>query len=492
MILPRKSPVRRTAHEFRLSMPHRAGLLAGSLVFAGVLSGCAAVPKLGEQPALASTGMLHAETIAAGAHGQWPGQEWWRDLGDQQLDQLIDEALSASPTLAAAQARVLRAQGAAQTAGAALLPSLDANAQAAEAKQSYNNGIPAQFVPKGWNDTGRASVDLSYQIDFFGRNRSALRAATSERIAADVEARAARLSLATSVAAAYADLGRTAANRALRAEALTLREQTANLVQQRVANGFDTRAEQRQADAALAAARGDLSATDEALALARNSIAALLGAGPDRGATIAPPALPRLMPVELPRSLAAELVGRRADIEAARLRTSAAAERIKVARAGFYPNVNLMAFIGVQSLGLGNLTAAGSGIGQAGAAISLPIFDGGRLQGNYRIARADYDEAVAQYNETLVRALREVADATASQQAVGAQLSETQAAVTASQEAFTVAQARYKGGLSNFLAVLSAQDALLRNRQLLVGLQARTVVANLDLIRALGGGFHAE
>jgi NodT family efflux transporter outer membrane factor (OMF) lipoprotein len=319
-----------------------------------------------------------------------------------------------------------------------------------------------------------------------------LRAATSERIAADVEARAARLSLATSVAAAYADLGRTAANRALRAEALTLREQTANLVQQRVANGFDTRAEQRQADAALAAARGDLSATDEALALARNSIAALLGAGPDRGATIAPPALPRLMPVELPRSLAAELVGRRADIEAARLRTSAAAERIKVARAGFYPNVNLMAFIGVQSLGLGNLTAAGSGIGQAGAAISLPIFDGGRLQGNYRIARADYDEAVAQYNETLVRALREVADATASQQAVGAQLSEAQAAVTASQEAFTVAQARYKGGLSNFLAVLSAQDALLRNRQLLVGLQARTVVANLDLIRALGGGFHAE
>ena len=203
--------------------------------------------------------------------------------------------------------------------------------------------------------------------------------------------------------------------------------------------------------------------------LARNSLAALLGAGPDRGATIAPPALHQLMPMALPRSLAAELVGRRPDIEAARLRTKAAGERIKVARAGFYPNVNLIAFIGVQSLGLGNLTAAGSGIGQASAAISLPIFDGGRLQGNYRVARADYNEAVAQYNATLVRAVREVADAAAGQHAVSIQLADAQAAVVASQEAFSVAQARYKGGLSNFLAVLSAQDALLRNRQVLIG-----------------------
>lgn len=462
-----------------------AGLIAG----ASLLSGCVAVPKLGPQPTLAEPATLRADTVATGGEAKWPEQEWWRNFGDPQLDRLIDEALSASPTLAMAQARLLRAQGAAQAAGAGLLPSLDANGQVGEAKQSYNNGIPSQFVPKGWNDTGRASIDMSYQIDFFGRNRAALRAATSDRTAAEVEAKAARLTIATAVASAYADLGRASADRTVRADALTLREATAALVQRRVANGFDTRAEQRQAEAAVAVARADLSAGNEALSLARNSLAALLGAGPDRGATIEAPSLPNLLPVAVPSRLSAELVGRRADIEAARLRTTAAAARIKVARAGFYPNVNLMAFIGVQSLGLDNLTAAGSDIGQAGAAISLPIFEGGRLQGNYRVARADYDEAVALYNATLVRALREVADAATSQRALNDQLVDARRAVAASQDAFGVAQARYEGGLANFLSVLSAQDALLRNRQLLTGIQARAFVVNIELIRALGGGF---
>lgn len=491
MTLPPPTPAPHGAHRYSPSAPGKCARAAALLVAPFLLPGCAAVPDLGEQPALASAVTLRADTVLAVPDAEWPDQAWWRTIGDAQLAALIEEATAASPSLAAAQARLLRAQGAAQVAGAALLPALGANAEAGGAKQSYNNGIPAQFVPKGWNDTGRASLDLSYELDFFGKNRAALRSATSERRAAEVEAKAARLVIAAAVSSAYAELGRAAAERDLRAETLTMRTATATLVQRRVANGFDTLAEQRQAEAAVAAARADLSAGDETLVLARNGLAALLGAGPDRGASITPPAPGVLPAVAVPGRLAADLIGRRADVEAARLRAEAAGSRIAVARAGFYPDVNLMAFIGVQSLGLGNLTASGSDIGQAGAAISLPIFAGGRLQGNYRVARADYDEAVALYNDTLVRALREVADAAASQRALADQLAEAHKAVTASQDAYRVAHDRYEGGLANFLTVLTAEDALLRNRQMLTNLQARAFTANVELIRALGGGFAA-
>ena len=314
-------------------------------------------------------------------------------------------------------------------------------------------------------------------------------AATSEREAAAIEARAARLALATSVAAAYADLARLAAEREVQVAAVKQREEVAAMVARRVASGLDTRGEQRQADAAVPLAQGDLAATDEAIALTRNRLAALLGAGPERVAAIALPSPRTLTAPGLPANLALDLVCRRADIAAARRRAEAAGARITVARAGFYPNVNLMGFIGLQSFGLGNLTAKGSDIAQAGAAVSLPIFAGGRIQGNYRAARAEYDEAVAQYDQTLVRALNEVADAAASQRALGERQVAAHAALAASEEAYSIARRRYEGGLSPYLSVLTAQDALLRNRQLAAALDARALTLNVELIRALGGGY---
>lgn len=465
----------------------RAAFLLGA---AALLAGCATMPDLGARPSLRDAGTLGV--VQSEPTGQWPGDGWWKDYGDAQLSALIEEGLAGSPTLAVADARAHKAAGYATGAGAGLLPSLSANGQVTEVKQSYNNGFPRQFVPKGFNDSGRFTLDLNYELDFFGKNRAALRAATSEREAALIEARAARLALATSIAAAYADLARLAAQREVDVAAVKQREEVAALVARRVVSGLDTRGEQRQADAAVPLARGDLAATDEAIELTRNRLAALIGAGPERGAKIALPS-PRALPVPgLPTNLALDLVGRRADIAAARLRAEAASSRITVARAGFYPNVNLMGFIGLQSLGLGNLTANGSEIGEAGAAVSLPIFSGGRIEGNYRTARADYDEAVAQYYQTLVRALNEVADVAASQRALATRQAEAHAALAASEEAYAIARRRYEGGLSPYLSVLTAQDALLRNRQLVTALDARALTLNVELIRALGGGFSTK
>lgn len=297
--------------------------------------------------------------------------------------------------------------------------------------------------------------------------------------------------MATSVAATWADLGRAGADQALARDALRLRQESADLVRRRVANGLDTRAELRQADAAVASAKAQLSSADEQIELIRNALAALLGAGPERGATIAPPdTVPHA--VSIPANLPLELVARRADIAAAKARVEAAAARIKVARAAFYPNINLIALVGVQSLGLSNLTASGSDIGQATGSLSLPIFEGGRLSGNYRIARADYDESVAQYDETLVRAVHEVADAVASQQAIESQAAAATEAVNAAREAYDLARRRYQGGLSAYVSVLSAEDSLLAARRQLAATEARSFSINVQLIRALGGGFSAQ
>ena len=191
----------------------------------------------------------------------------------------------------------------------------------------------------------------------------------------------------------------------------------------------------------------------------------------------------------LPATLSAELIGRRPDLVAARLRAEAAAKRIHVYRAQFYPNVNLSAFIGVQALGLDMLKASGSDIGSVGPAISLPIFNGGRLRGQLRGAEAEYAEAVANYDKALIQALQEVADAAVSQRALTPQIERVDAAVEAAREAWRVQNNRYEGGLANYLDVLSAEDYLLSNLRVQSDLASRSLSLDVALNRALGGGY---
>jgi NodT family efflux transporter outer membrane factor (OMF) lipoprotein len=455
------------------------------------LAGCAAVPKLDNAPQLATAAQYASGRSFQAPAAEWPADRWWTAYGDPQLDALMDEALAGSPTLDQAAARLRAAEARAEQARGATLPSLGASGQAAETKQSYNNGIPAQFVPRGYNDTGRATLDLSYDLDLWGRNRAALAAAVSDSEAARMDAAEARLTLTTAIASAYADFARLQAEHEAAAAALRNREASADLVVRRVAGGAANRGEADQARAAAAQARQDLAALDEQLAVARNQLAALAGAGPDRGLSLAAPAAAPKAGFGLPANLAADLLGRRPDLQAARLRAEAAARRIDVARAGFYPNVNLAAFIGVQALGLDNLTASGSDIGQVGAAVSLPIFSAGRLEGAYRGARADYDAAVAAYDGTLVRALQDVADAAAGRRALAARLAAARDSLASGEQAYRIARLRYEGGLTSYLTLLTAEDAVIAQRRLVAQLEARALSLDAQLVRALGGGFRA-
>lgn len=456
-----------------------------------LLAGCASVPDLGPKPVAAAPGSFESSATLGGTQGAWPAEGWWLGFGDAQLDALIGEGLQDSPDVAIAAARVRAAEAMAQQAGAALLPRVGAEASAGGVRQSKNMGIPPAFVPDGIQDTGHIAATLSFDLDLWGRNRAALAAATSEAEAARVDEAQVRLMLTTGIAAAYADLDGYYHALDTANEAVRVRTASANLSGDRARAGIENQASQRQAESRAASARADVVALEEALATTRNRIAALLGAGPDRGQSIARPQMVRPS-LGLPANAGIDLIGRRPDIVAARLRSEAAAKRIDVARADFYPNISLSALVGLQSLGLSNLFKSGSEYGNGGAAISLPIFEGGRLQGRYRGSRADYDVAVATYDQTLVGALRDVADIVASRAATERQLAGRREALAAAAEASKLAELRYRAGLSNQIVQLTAEDSMVALSRTVADLEARRLTLDIALIRALGGGYRAQ
>jgi NodT family efflux transporter outer membrane factor (OMF) lipoprotein len=376
-----------------------------------------------------------------------------------------------------------------QQAHAAQLPQVSADASISTQRQSYEYLSPKAATPQGWHGYGRATLDLSWNLDLWGRNRAALAAATSEADAAQADLAQARLLLAAAIASAYAELAREFAALETAEEALRVRADTVRLLRERRANGLESEGGVQQVEARRAMAEADVLTAREQIALQRHFLAALAGAGPDRGLALERPGVDLARSFGLPDSLSANLLGRRPDIAAARLRVEAGARRIDQARASFYPDVNLLAFIGVQSLGLEHLADADAMIGSAGPAISLPIFDGGRLRGQLRGAEADYAAAVASYDATLVQALREVADVAASERALGDELARTTEGVEAARAAWRIQNDRYEGGLSTYLDVLTAEDSWLANRRAQTDLQSRAFALDVALMRSLGGGY---
>ena len=417
-----------------------------------------------------------------------PGDAWWKSIGDPQLDALIDEALAAGPSLRLARARVDRALALAESAGAALRPQVSASLDPSRQRISENYIFPRPLAGS-WNWQNQAMLNFSYDFDFWGRNGAAQASALGQVKAAEADAHAAALVLSSAVALAYVQLSRTYDQIDLARELLQQREQQLKLVRERLAAGLDSRVELKQAEGSPPETRQRIAQLEETIALSRHQIAALLGKGPDRGLEIARPAPSPEARLALPSQLPADLLGRRPDVVASRWRVEAAARDTDAARAEFYPNINLIAFIGLQSLGWSKFLEAGSRVLGAGPALSLPIFDGGRLRGNLGAKNADYDAAVEQYNQALADALRDVADQVAAWRSIERQDGEVAEGLAAAQAAYDLALARFRAGLSSYLSVLAAESQLTAQRGLAAELRARRLEAAVGLARALGGGY---
>ncbi|GGZ09831.1 efflux transporter outer membrane subunit [Novosphingobium colocasiae] len=464
----------------------------GAAVCCAALAACAA-PDLGPRPQTrapssqqSALSLANRTTVGAPA---WPADTWWRSFGDPQLDTLVAEALANSPDVARAEARIRQARGAALIAGAQTLPSIGVDGSAGFTKQSYNTGAPSAFIPHGWISTGSLALTGDFDLDLWGRNRKTLAAATSEETAAQVDARQARVMLSTNVVSTYFDLARLAARGEVLRNELAARGQLARLATARVRQGLDNNTSQLQAEALEAQARNALAANDAQLLVTRHALAALLGAGPDRGLSITPAPIARFEATPVPADAGIALAGRRPDIVAARLRVEAAGSRIDAAKAAFLPDISLSGLIGLDALHIADMFKSGSTYGNAGAAISLPIFQGGRLTGQFTQARGAYDLAVADYDATVIGALQDVADALSNRDAAALRERDAELAAQRYEAASDLALKRYNAGLSTYIDALQAQTGALDARTAAVDARFVTLAYDIALRRALGGGY---
>jgi NodT family efflux transporter outer membrane factor (OMF) lipoprotein len=456
-----------------------------------LLAACASTHQLRPEAVAVAPGSLQVSRSLSGTPldaAAWPQAQWWTAYGDSQLNDLINEALAGNPGLRVAEARTRAALAQVAAIDSSRYPSAELSAQAARGRFSEHGLFPPPLAGN-WDTLAQLTATLSWQVDFWGKNRAAYESAVGAERAADVDAQAARLSLAANIAHVYARLQEDTLQLNVARETLKDREQVLGLTRDRNAAGLDSRLELTQAQAALPAAREQIDQLTESATLTRHMLAALTGAGPDRALSIREPAVPFLSQAALPSAVPAELLGHRPDLVAQRWRVEAASQGIREATAEFYPNVDLIAFVGLQNLGSTNLFSAANRQYGIAPAISLPLFDAGKRRANLAAQDAQYDIAVEQYNQLLTDALREVVDALTSMDSLGRQRGEQRDALANAQEAYDLSVLRYREGLGNYLQVLSAESQLLEQRSLEARLQARSLDLSVDLVQALGGGF---
>ena len=455
-----------------------------------LLTGCA--PNLGAPPVIQPPANYQTTKSFSAPAAVWPEESWWKAYGDPQLDGLIEEALAGSPDLKMAAARVRATEAMADISEAMLWPTVVGDATAMEVKMPQNLGFPAAFsafMPKGYHNAALVTASIQYQLDLFGKNRAAFNAALSTAEAAKAEQSEARLQISTGVATTYVVLMQLFVDKAMADDAVNVRRQSADLVEQRFKAGLENEASLSQARAQLEAAKVQAQVVDSYIERTRHGLAVLLGKGPDYGLSIVPAKAHPLRSGGLPVSLAADLIGRRPDIVAARRNAEAAAEGIKEANANFYPNIDLTGLYGLGTLDAKLLLKSSSIVAGFGPAIHLPIFDYGRNTGIYRASRAKYDAAVALYDKTLTNALRDVADAYTNRRALEGELTHAHASLAESENAYRVIRVRYDAGLARYLDVLAVENLLLVQRTAVADLEAQAFACDIALVRALGGGY---
>ncbi|MCU1753158.1 efflux transporter outer membrane subunit [Pseudomonas sp. 6D_7.1_Bac1] len=457
------------------------------------LAGCASYSGLNTQGV-----SLDAKTLKAGqslngvtlSPAAWPKSDWWKSLGDPQLDGLIREALHDSPDMQIADARAHQASAAAYAADAARMPTLDASASVSRSRLARDQDPTGRG---GTYATVRTiGVSFNYTFDLWGGQRATWEAALGQARAAEVDQQAAQLTLSADVARAYSNLGQAHIVYDLANDDLKRTRQMLDLSQRRLSSGIDSQYQYQQTESLEASSEATLIDAEKNLQSAKIALAVLLGKGPDRGNEIARPKVLQASAVALPSTLPAELLGRRPDLIAARWRVEAASKNIDAGKTKFYPNLNLSAAAGAESLLGDAMFGSASRFFNIVPTVSLPIFDGGRLRANLDARDADYDLAVAQYNKTLVKALGDVSDTISQLRDIGRQIGAQQHSTDIAQDSYNTVVQRYGSGIGNYLDVLSIEQQLLQAQRQLANLNAEQIDLSIQLMQALGGGFQAD
>ncbi|MCE4062683.1 efflux transporter outer membrane subunit [Pandoraea sputorum] len=429
-----------------------------------------------------ASGIGSASTAKPGATA------WWDAFGDEQLTSLMTLAAESAPSIQIAQARLKQAEAAWGTATANLYPSVDGTVSATANRFPNHYTFPSPYAGN-YGSQGTLGGSAQYHLDFWGKWRDAASAAEWRAQAAEYEAADARLLLQTSLAAAYLRLDATYRLRDVAEQGLSRRNGMVAVLAQRQRAGLETDIGLVASEEAASLTRAEIAHYDAQIAGHRHMIAALLGQSPSFADTLS---RPRVQSADDPApvsNLPAVLLGYRPDVAARRSAAEAAAKDIGVARAAFYPDVDLSAFAGLQSLGLGYLLRAGSTSAQIGPAITLPIFEGGRLRANLKGRVAEYDAAVSAYDTAVVNALQQVADSIATLKAARIRQETARGTHRHWVRVVDLHRLRQQSGLSDTRDFLSAETALLLSVRREAEASADVADAQIALIRALGGAW---
>jgi NodT family efflux transporter outer membrane factor (OMF) lipoprotein len=417
---------------------------------------------------------------------------WWTTYQDPQLNELLNAALAANPTLAEAMARLHQAQAILDATRAELWPYISYDASASRERISAKDAIPSQYDGANtWRS--REGLNFSWELDFWGRQASLVRQVKDEAGAIALDEAAARLAIISAVVRAYIDLERSYELVEVARREEQQRQQILDITQHRFTAGLDTSVELKQAAGAVPEARVERLSDEAAIERDVHLLAALSGRGADMYAEIRRPHLQPEAVLSLPSTLPADLLARRPDVLAARRRIGAAQGGLAAAKADFYPNIDLLAFAGTVAVGpLDTMFHGHAAAWGVGPAVHLPIFDAGRLRANYRAKAADVDIAARVYDETVLGAVRETADQLSDIRSLNASLVEQEQSLDDAETAFHLATERYKSGLTTYLTVLSTETQVLNARRQHVDLEASRASARVTLLVDVGGDFEPD
>lgn len=460
-----------------------------TLVATAALAACTTLGPNYQAPAANAPAAYRAAPAVTGAELQ---RDWWLMFGDAQLNALEAQALQASPTLAAAAARIERARAVYAGIKADELPRVDVGGSVTtlrtSAKSVTTPVLGGQAITFDGTQTG-VQASMGWEIDLWGRVKRQAEASQAQLDATTLDAAAARVALTADVAAAYWQW------RALADEGLALqrlRESRANafkVAQTRFDAGSSTTQDLERVRAELASADADVADLPRRQALVINQIAALTGQGSADLKLEATTSLP--VPPAIRAGLPSELLQRRPDLAQSLAQLHAATAQVGIAEAAFYPSIRLTGSFGFQSKELGDLISAPARLYNVGPSISLPLFEGGKNKANLAASKASVDESLAAFRGRMLQALREVDDALTELQGRAVVVEAQNRTLASSSQALSVAKSRYDKGAVSYLDVTEAERTPLATERALAQLRGAQWAATAQLVKALGGGWSA-
>ena len=502
LFLTSNSAVRAVSSKALLATGKSSRLL-GLSVLALSMAACNTIPKADTSPVLAEPnlpieqayGVFGDETVSTSEQPSIAGQRWQDFYSDERLKALIALGLENNKDFESARLAIEKARAQYRITDINDLPTI--NGQAEYSRQSQSSPrVETPFGSTGGRQTTDSySVNLglaSYELDFWGRIDSLKDQALQNFLATTAAKDSIQISLISNIAQSYANLSYSLAQLKLAEATVESRERSLFIAQERFKAGIDPKLPSLQSAAALENARLAVLRAQSSILTSRNALQFLLGA-PVPTELIPAPAVSNITNHEVfSAGLPSELLRYRPDVLQAEYDLKAAGANIAVARAAYFPTISLASSVGVRSDGLSDLFDNDAVGWSFGPNISVPIFDAGRLDANYDVAKVEREQTLASYERSIQTAFREVSDVLATRATLGEQLAAQYRLQDNFDQTYEIADARFKAGISNYLDVLDAQRSLFDTQQGILDLELQKIISQIELYQALGGGANLD